>query len=129
MLTSSSSLSLLPFTPIQPWNPRRHRNFSPECRHTLRALAMGIMRLKRGGASGAAAAAAAAAGGGADAAAASDVVGSSSAYAAAAAAIGGAASAAAPSGLPPVLPPLVHVDPACIEWVLEGVSVGWWNKE
>ncbi len=40
--------------PMQPWIPRRHRTFSPKCHHTLRALAMGIMRLKRAGAAGAA---------------------------------------------------------------------------
>ena len=117
---------------MQSWLPFRHCTFPPECRRTLRALAMGIMRLKRGGASGgagagaAAGAAVAAAAAGADAAAAPDVVGGGSAYAAAAAAIGGAAAAAAPSGLPPVLPPLVHVDPACIEWMLEGVTRGQW---
>ncbi len=28
---------------------------------------------------------------------------------------------------PPVLPPLVHVDPACIEWMLEGVTRKRWE--
>ena len=29
--------------------------------------------------------------------------------------------------LPPVVPPLVHVDPACIEWMLEGVTRRRWR--
>ena len=92
-LYHDSLIISIPFSPMQPWNPRRHRTFPTECHRTLRALAMGIMRLKRAGAT--------------------------------AAAFGGAA-AAATSGLPPVLPPLVHVDPACIEWMLEGVTRGQW---
>ena len=28
--------------------------------------------------------------------------------------------------LPPVQPPLVHVDPATIEWILEGGCIGFW---
>ena len=27
--------------------------------------------------------------------------------------------------LPPAVAPLVHVDPACIEWMLEGVTRQW----
>jgi hypothetical protein len=60
-LYHDSLIISFPFSPMQPWNPRRHRTFSAECHLTLRALAMGIMRLKRAGATAAAIGGAAAA--------------------------------------------------------------------
>ena len=110
--------------------------FPIECRRTLRALALGIVALKgaRGVAMHALAGPSVTNAGTSD-----DAGGPTRARARARAARGAGVDVAgvmvAPypsvhtdgTVLPPVVAPLVHVDPACIEWMLEGVTRKRWG--
>ena len=121
-----NTLVFLLFTSkIQPWTPGRHRTFPSQIQLAFRTLVLSLRRLqgkgqlKEGPESGHRLGIGAA---GAESEIISGTVTTLSEGAAAAQAF--SSSPLLPTALPPVLPPLVHVDPAAIEWILEGVKRG-----